>query len=154
MNDKTPARPYPLDYKSWVYGLGNNKPRFLHTMFCVTDLEASRRFYVDALGMTLFDRMDFDFAPRVSALFVGYDINEGVMELSHYWDGDGPYARRTGFGHVAFGVPDLNGILSRLKSLGIHIRKEPVVVIEGAPAAAFLDDPDGYEVELIQSRNA
>jgi lactoylglutathione lyase len=103
--------------------------------------------------MTLFDRMDFDFAPRVSALFVGYDIDEGVLELSHYWDGDGPYSRRTGFGHVAIGVPDLPAILARLKALNIYIKKEPVVIVEGAPAAAFLDDPDGYEVELIQSRN-
>ena len=144
---------YVINYRDWVYGMNATKPQFLHTMLCVGDLEASRRFYCDGLGMKLLDRMDVDFAPRVSALFVGFDENDAVLELAKYYDGDGPYARRPGFGHVALGIPDLRVVLDRLESMGVHIRIPPQVLIEGAPPAAFLDDPDGYEVELIQTRN-
>jgi lactoylglutathione lyase len=153
MNDRSSSHKYPGDYKSFVYGLNASKPQFLHTMLCIRNLEASERFYVGGLGMKLLGRMDFDFAPRVSALFVGYDTGEAVLELAHFWDGDGPYSQRPGFGHIAIGVPDIHALVAKLESMGVEITTPPAVLVPGAPPTAFLKDPDGYEVEVIQTRN-
>jgi lactoylglutathione lyase len=153
MTDKPAAHRYPISYKDFVYGLNSKRPQILHTMLCIKDIEASSRFYIDGLGMTLFDRMEFDFAPRISALFVGFDAHEGVLELSHYPDNDGEYSQVRGWGHVAIGVPDLDAILARLKGMGIEPKKVNAEYVPGAPRAAFLNDPDGYEIELIQTHN-
>jgi lactoylglutathione lyase len=154
MTDSTPTDKYPVDYTSFVYGLNADKPQILHTMLCVKDLEASERFYVSGLGMKLLGRNDFNFAPRVSGLFVGYDTGQAVLELAHYWDGNGPYSRQPGFGHVAIGVPDVYALVAKLERMGVEVTTPPAVLIPGAPPTAFLKDPDGYEVEVIQTRNA
>jgi lactoylglutathione lyase len=122
-------------------------------MLCVGDLDAAKRFYVDGLGMTLFDRMDVNIAPRCSAIFVGFDAAEGMLELTQYHDGDGPYARRPGFGHVALGVPDLDSVMDKLEAMGVEVVKPRHQLVPTAPPAAFVKDFDGYEVELIQTLN-
>jgi lactoylglutathione lyase len=148
-----PLDRYPVDFITFVRDMDASEPFLLHTMLNVADLEASRRFYVDGMGMKVLGRNDFDFAPRVSAYFVGYNTGQAGLELTHYWDGDGPYSGQTGFGHIAIGVPDVYAIVEKLESMGVTITLPPAVHFEGAPPVAFLKDPDGYEVELIQIRN-
>jgi lactoylglutathione lyase len=152
MSDSAAGYPYPVDYKSWLYRMNSAKPRFLHAALRVRSVEAALQFYVQGLGMTLLDRVEIESA-RATALFVGFGIDEGVLELVHFWDEDGPYTHSPGYIHAAIGVPDLNATLNRLRAMGVKITKGPTVVVQGAPAAAFLHDPDGYEVEIVQTRN-
>jgi lactoylglutathione lyase len=141
-----------MDYKAWLYGMNSTAPRFLHTAVRIRDIEASLRFYVEGLGMVLLDRVEIE-SFRVTALFIGYGINEGLLELVHYWDGDAPYQHSPGYIHAAVGVPDLGAILNRLTGMGVRIARPPAVIAPGAPPAAFLHDPDGYELELVQTCN-
>jgi lactoylglutathione lyase len=141
-----------VDYKAWLYGMNSTAPRFLHTAVRIRNIEASLRFYVEGLGMELLDRVEIESA-RATALFVGYSINEGTLELVRFWDDDAPYQHSLGYIHAAIGVPDLHASLSRLTAMGVKIDRPPVVMAPGAAPAAFLHDPDGYELELVQTRN-
>ena len=153
MTQSTPLEKYPVDFITFVREMDASEPLFLHTMLDVADLEASKRFYVDGMGMKVLGRNDFDFAPRVSAYVVGYNTGQAGLELTHFWNGDGPYSRQPRFGHIAIGVPDVYAIVARLESMGVEITVRPAVHIAGAPPVAFVKAPDGYEVELIQIRN-
>jgi lactoylglutathione lyase len=125
--------------------------RLLHTMLRVHDLQRSLAFYVDRLGMTLWRRQDF---PRgqFTLAFVGFGTEEAgtVLELTHNGSG-GPYAAGTGFGHVAIGVPDLYEATRWLAEAGVPVTRAPGP-LDGDPGEliAFVEDPDGYCIELIQ----
>jgi lactoylglutathione lyase len=144
--------PYPMNYRSWLYQMKSSQPRFLHTALRIRNVGASLGFYIDGLGMTLLDRVEIESA-RATAMFLGYGINEGLLELVRFWDQDQPYQHSPGYIHAAIGVPDLKAILDRLQTMGVKITRSPVVMTQGAPAAAFLHDPDGYELEIVQTHN-
>jgi len=124
----------------------------LHTMFRVGDLEKSLRFYCDVLGMRLLRRKDYP-SGRFTLAFVGYGDEETntVIELTHNWDTD-HYDLGTGYGHVALGVEDIYDACQRLRDKGAKIVREPGPMKHGGSEIAFVEDPDGYKIELIQLR--
>ena len=126
--------------------------RMLHTMLRVGDLERSLRFYCDVLGMRLLRRNDYP-GGRFTLAFVGYgdEADTAVLELTHNWDTD-RYEIGTGFGHVALGVDDVYRTCAQLRDKGARIVREPGPMKHGTTEIAFVEDPDGYRVELIQTR--
>ena len=126
--------------------------RMLHTMLRVGDLERSLAFYTGPLGMKLLRRRDFP-GGRFTLAFVGYgdESDHTVLELTHNWDTKS-YDLGTGYGHVALGVPDVYATCARLREQGVKVTREPGPMKHGTTVIAFIEDPDGYKVELIQGR--
>ncbi len=140
--------------KLWNWGTDDRKPRFLHTMIRVQDLDAALRFYTEGLGMKpMGDRFDVP-VRRVTAIYIGFEdyAAGGCVELVKRWDDVGPYTHGTGYGHFAIGVPDIEATIARLEALGAEVTLRPTVLLAGAPAVAFVKDLDGYAVELIQTK--
>lgn len=127
--------------------------RMLHTMLRVHDLDASIRFYTGGLGMTLLRRTDFP-EGRFTLAFVGYGPEEShtVLELTHNWDQAEAYELGAGYGHVALGVPDIYATCATLKANGVNVVREPGPMKHGSTVIAFVEDPDGYKIELIERR--
>jgi lactoylglutathione lyase len=124
--------------------------RYLHTMVRITDPDRSRAFY-EALGFTFSG--DFDIIRNgereATNYFFSIGDQENVLELTFNHDGRA-YEIGTGYGHIAIGVGDLDGTLSRLKEQGIEPEREPYRVREGGSRLAFVKDPDQYRVELVE----
>ncbi len=124
--------------------------RLLHTMLRVHDHENSLAFDTGALGMKLLRRKDYP-EGRFTLAFVGYGGEAGhtVIELTHNW-GNAPYALGTGYGHIAIGVDDIHGACDALAKAGVKITR-PAGPMKADPSIviAFVEDPDGYKVELI-----
>ncbi len=124
--------------------------RMLHTMLRVGDLERSLRFYTEVLGMNLLRRKDYP-SGRFTLAFVGYgeESNSTVLELTHNWDQD-RYEPGDGYGHIALGVEDIQSTCSGIAERGGRVVREPGPMQHGSTVIAFVEDPDGYKVELIQ----
>ena len=124
--------------------------RLLHTMLRVGDLERSLAFYTQVLGMTLLRRKDYP-SGRFTLAFVGYgpEQDHTVLELTHNWD-TGHYAIGEGYGHIALGVDDIHATCEAIRAGGGQIVREPGPMKHGTTVIAFVEDPDGYKVELIQ----
>jgi len=124
--------------------------RMLHTMIRVFDLEKSIDFYVNKLGMTLLRRKDYPDG-KFTLAFVGYgdEDSNAVIELTHNW-GHAPYTIGDGFGHIALGVKDIYGTCVKLAAAGVKIPRPPGPMKHGTTVIAFVQDPDGYKIELIQ----
>ncbi|HRQ80636.1 MAG TPA: lactoylglutathione lyase [Azospirillaceae bacterium] len=125
--------------------------RLLHTMLRVFDLEKSIRFYTELLGMRLLRRTDYE-GGRFTLAFIGYgaESETAVIELTHNWDQAEPYTIGSGYGHIAIGVPDAYAACDGLRAAGAKITREPGPMKHGSTVIAFVEDPDGYKVELIQ----
>jgi lactoylglutathione lyase len=143
----------PFDPTLWVWGQDAVKPRVLHTMIRVKDFAAAVHFYVDLLGMKMLDRYEIP-VRRVSAVFVGFDGYDvgGCIEIVRPWDSEGPFTHGTGYGHICIGVPDVVAMLDRLEANGVEVTTRPTILLPGGPCVAFVKDPDGYAVELVQTR--
>lgn len=138
----------------WVWGEAAEKPRLLHSMIRVRDVDAALRFYCDGLGMTLLDRYDFE-KGRFSIIFLsfaGYREGPAAIELTYNWDQAEDYTHGSGYGHIAIGVPDVPATYERLAEYGGTQVSAPKAMMEGTPQLAFVKDPDGYAIELIQIR--
>lgn len=138
----------------WAWGENGEQPRLLHSMLRVKDVDASLRFYCDGLGLRLLDRYDFE-SGRFSILFLsyaGYRDGPAALELTYNWDQEADYTHGSGYGHVAIGVPDVSAMYDRLGDHGGTQVTPPKIMMEGAPELAFVKDPDGYAIELIQIR--
>lgn len=124
--------------------------RLLHTMLRVGDLERSLVFYTDILGMRLLRRKDFP-SGRFTLAFVGYgdERDHTVLELTHNWD-ISSYEIGSGYGHIALGVDDIHGVCQAIRSKGGQVVREPGPMKHGGSVIAFVQDPDGYKVELIE----
>lgn len=124
--------------------------RLLHTMLRVRDLERSLVFYTEVLGMRLLRRKDYP-AGRYTLAFVGYgdESDSTVLELTHNWDIE-RYKLGDGYGHMALGVDDIHGTCASIAAKGGRIVREPGPKKHGSTVIAFVEDPDGYKVELIQ----
>jgi len=122
---------------------------FLHTMVRITDPEKSRAFY-EALGFTFAG--DFDIVrngeKEATNYFFSLGDHESVLELTYNHDGR-TYELGTGYGHVAVATDDLDEALAALKEQGIEPEREPYRVREGGSLICFVQDPDGYRIELI-----
>src|SRR5277367_6024722 len=139
--------------KLWVWGQVAERPRLLHTMIRIRDVDAALRFYRDGLGMRLLDRYDFG-EQRFSILFLSFDdYSDGpALELTYNWDVEEPYSHGSGFGHIALGTPDVDTVVSRLAEHGGTITRTPYQLVPEGPTMAFVKDPDGYSIELIQTQ--
>ena len=126
--------------------------RLLHTMLRVGNLERSIRFYTEALGMKLLRTTDRP-EQKYSLAFVGYDAEERgtVLELT-YNHGVERYELGAAFGHIAVGVPDVGGACEKVRRHGGKVTREPGPVKGGTSVIAFVEDPDGYKIEFIESR--
>lgn len=124
--------------------------RMLHTMLRVGNLEQSLQFYTEILGMQLLRRHDYP-EGRFTLAFVGYGAEESntVLELTHNWDID-KYELGNAYGHIALGVPDAYAACEKLRALGGKIVREAGPMKHGTTVIAFIEDPDGYKIELIQ----
>ncbi|RPF80423.1 lactoylglutathione lyase [Synechococcus sp. CC9616] len=130
--------------------------RMLHTMLRVADLDRSLAFYTEVLGMTLLRRKDYP-SGRFTLAFVGYgpESEQTVLELTHNWDTDS-YSLGDAYGHIALGVDDIQSTCAGISSQGGRVVRQPGPMKHGSTVIAFVEDPDGYKVELIElaSRSA
>ncbi len=124
--------------------------RLLHTMLRVGNLQRSIDFYTQVLGMTL-QRTSENPEYKYSLAFVGYGKNpeHAEIELTHNW-GVENYDMGSAFGHIALGVPDAYAACEKIKAAGGNVTREAGPVKGGATVIAFVTDPDGYKIELIQ----
>ena len=127
------------------------KARLLHTMLRVKDLNASLDFYTEKLGMKLLRKRDYP-TGKFTLAFVGYgeETDHTVIELTHNWDQAEPYALGSAFGHLAIGVPDVYQTCERLAAAGVKIPRPAGPMAHGGSVIAFIEDPDGYRIELVQ----
>ncbi|WP_024544868.1 lactoylglutathione lyase [Picosynechococcus sp. NKBG15041c] len=128
--------------------------KMLHTMLRVGNLEESLRFYCDVLGMQLLRKKDYP-GGKFTLAFVGYgdEKDNTVIELTHNWDTES-YDLGDGFGHIALGVEDIYGTCEKIRSLGGKISREPGPMKHGTTVIAFVEDPNGYKIELIEMKKA
>ena len=124
--------------------------RILHTMLRVGDLDRALAFYTGVLGMKLLRRQDYPDG-RFTLAFVGFrpESEEAAIELTHNWDTPS-YDLGGGFGHVAVEVPDAYAACAEVKRRGGTVVREAGPMKHGTTVIAFLQDPDGYKIELIQ----
>lgn len=126
--------------------------RILHTMLRVGDLERSLKFYTEVLGMGLLRRKDYP-EGRFTLAFVGYgeESDSAVLELTHNWDTPS-YDLGDGYGHVAIEVHDAYAACAEIKRRGGVVTREAGPMKHGTTVIAFVQDPDGYKIELIQRK--
>ncbi len=127
--------------------------RYLHTMLRVRNLDASVDFYTRLMGMTELRRREVPDG-KYTLVFIGYgdEASHTVLELTYNWGQDDGYDLGTGFGHLAIGVADVAATCAELRAAGVRITREPGPVKFGTTIIAFIEDPDGYKIELIQGR--
>jgi lactoylglutathione lyase len=128
--------------------------RFLHTMIRVGDLDKSIDFYTRLLGMQLLRRNDYP-EGKFTLAFVGYgpEPDHTVIELTFNWGREEGYEIGTGFGHLAIGVPDIYRTCEALAAEGVKIPRPPGPMKHGTTIIAFVEDPDGYKIELIEKKS-
>ncbi|MDB1124034.1 lactoylglutathione lyase [Vibrio algarum] len=126
--------------------------KLLHTMLRVTDLDRSIDFYTNVLGMKVLDRTENN-EYRYTLVFVGYEnqADGTTIELTYNWDTN-QYDLGNAFGHLALGVEDIYTACDNIKVLGGNVTRQPGPVKGGDTHIAFITDPDGYQIELIQVR--
>ena len=124
--------------------------RLLHTMLRVGNLEESLKFYCDLLGMKLLRQKDYP-GGEFTLAFVGYgeETDHTVLELTYNWGTD-RYDLGDAYGHIAIGVDDIYATCDRIKKQGGNVVREPGPMKHGSTVIAFVEDPNGYKVELIQ----
>jgi len=124
--------------------------RILHTMLRVGNLERSVAFYTEVLGMKELRRKEYP-EGRFTNAFVGYQPeSEGaVLELTYNWD-QSRYDLGDGYGHVALAVDDVYAACERIRERGGRITREPGPMKHGSTILAFVEDPDGYKIELLE----
>ena len=126
--------------------------RLLHTMLRVGDLEQSLKFYCEVLGMKLLRQKEYP-GGEFTLAFVGYgeESDNAVIELTYNW-GVEKYDLGDAYGHIALGVNDIYGTCEMIRAQGGKVTREPGPMKHGSTVIAFVEDPSGYKVELIQLR--
>ncbi|WP_410211705.1 lactoylglutathione lyase [Aquirhabdus sp.] len=124
--------------------------RMLHVMLRVGNLERSLAFYTEVLGMRLLRQQAYP-EGRFTLAFIGYGDEDAntVLELTHNWD-TASYDLGTGYGHIALAVPDAYAACTEIKSRGGRVVREAGPMKHGTTVIAFVEDPDGYKIELIE----
>lgn len=124
--------------------------RMLHTMLRVGNLAQSITFYTEVLGMRLLRQHDYP-EGRFTLAFLGYgdEASHTVLELTHNWD-TSSYELGTGYGHIALAVPDAAAACAEIRARGGRVVREAGPMKHGSTVIAFVEDPDGYKIELIE----
>jgi lactoylglutathione lyase len=124
--------------------------RLLHTMIRVGNLDASLAFYTGVLGMTLLRKKDYP-SGEFTLAFVGYgdEASHAVIELTYNW-GRTSYEKGDGFGHIAIGASHIAALCEKVRTAGYRVTREPGPMKHGGSVIAFIEDPDGYKIELIE----
>lgn len=124
--------------------------RILHTMLRVGNLDKSLAFYTEILGMRLLRRNDYP-EGKFTLAFVGYqDEKDGpVIELTHNWGVDS-YQLGTGYGHIALAVEDAHATCAEIRARGGKVTRDAGPMKGGTTVIAFVEDPDGYKIELVE----
>ncbi|MCD6048225.1 MAG: lactoylglutathione lyase [Gammaproteobacteria bacterium] len=140
---------YIVNYLNFFEG---KTMRILHTMIRVGDLERSIKFYTDILGMQLLRRKDYP-EGKFTLAFVGYgsESEQAVIELTYNW-GVEKYELGNAFGHIAIAVDDVYAACERIRTAGGKVTREAGPMKGGTTVLAFVEDPDGYKIELLQDR--
>ena len=127
--------------------------RILHTMIRVVDLDKSIKFYTEVLGMKLIRQKDYPDG-KFTLAFVGYgkEPDEAVIELTHNWDTD-KYEMGNAFGHIAIEVNDVYKACEEMNKSGGRIIRDAGPMNAGTTIIAFIEDPDGYQIELIGKKS-
>ena len=127
--------------------------RMLHTMIRVFDLDKSLAFYTEAMGMKVLRKREVP-EGKYTLAFVGYadETSQAVVELTYNWDQAKPYEIGSGFGHLAVGVPDVKAVCEDVAKKGGKVTRAPGPVKFGTTVIAFVEDPDGYKIELIERK--
>jgi lactoylglutathione lyase len=125
--------------------------RMAHTMIRVRDLEKSLDFYTKILGMKVLRQKEYP-GGKFTNTFVGYGPEEShpAIELTYNWDQEEPYELGNGWGHVALEVPDVYATCEALQEAGAKITRPPGPMKHGTRVIAFVEDPDGYKIELLE----
>lgn len=128
----------------------NMEFQMLHTMLRVRDLDKSIDFYTKFLGMTLLRKREVPEA-KYTNVFVGYgpEDTHAVLELTYNWEQDEDYEIGTAYGHIALGVRGIYDICDKLEVAGVNIPRKPGPVKHGTTHIAFIEDPDGYKIEIV-----
>ena len=134
-------------------GIDTSRFRLLHTMIRVLDLDKSIDFYCRLMGMKVLRKREVE-AGRYTNAFVGYedDATGTVVELTYNWDQKEHYAIGEGFGHLAIGVQDIYDTCEKLAKEGVKIPRPPGPLKFGTAVIAFIEDPDGYKIEVIERK--
>ena len=131
--------------------MSESQYRLAHTMIRVRVLEKSLDFYTRILGMQVLRQKEYP-GGKFTNTFVGYGPEEThpAIELTYNWDQEEPYDMGNGWGHVALEVPDVYAACEALQSVGANITRPPGPMKNGTRVIAFVEDPDGYKVELLE----
>lgn len=124
--------------------------RILHTMIRVNNLDESIMFYQNFFGMKVIRKQDYP-KGKFSLAFIGYGEEESstVLELTYNWDTN-KYIHGNAFGHIALEVDDAYKTCAEIKKKGGKILRDPGPMMHGTTVIAFIEDPNGYKIELIQ----
>jgi len=126
--------------------------RFLHTMIRVVDLEKSKKFYTEVLGLKFHRETEYP-EGEFTLAFLGYGGDtEPFLELTHNWGTD-KYDLGNAYGHMAFGVDDIYATCDKIEKLGGKVIRPPGPMKHGTTVIAFIEDPDNYKVELIERKD-
>lgn len=127
--------------------------RFLHTMIRVGDLQRSVDFYIRIMGMKLIKTMDFP-EGKFTLAYLGYESNPAQAELELTYNyGVESYEMGNAYGHIALSTDDIHGLCGKLRTAGVKITREPGPLKGTDIVIAFLEDPDGYKIELIEQKD-
>ena len=131
--------------------MGNNNFKYLHTMMRVNDLGESINFYSKFFGMKLLRKSDYPDG-KFTLAFLGYgdEENNTVLELTHNWDQEEKYNLGNAWGHIAIGVENIYEFCRELEENNVNVTRKPGPMKHGNTIIAFLLDPNGYQIELIQ----
>lgn len=128
--------------------------KYLHTMLRVNNLDESIRFYTEVLGMKLLSKIDYPEGKFTLAfLSFGETKQDPCIELTYNWDRDS-YTMGDAYGHVAFSVTDIYAACDKIKKAGGKVTREPGPMKHGTTVLAFIEDPNGYKIELIENKNS
>ena len=125
--------------------------KYLHTMMRVFNLEKSINFYTKYFNMKLIRKNDYP-EGKFTLAFLGYGSEEDntVLELTHNWDQKKEYDHGNAWGHIALGVENIYDICEKLENNGVNVTRKPGPMKHGTTVIAFIKDPDGYSIELIE----
>ena len=125
--------------------------KYLHTMIRVVDLDKSIEFYTNFFNMKLIRKQDFP-GGKFTLAFLGYGPEESntVLELTHNWNQIENYDKGNGWGHIALGVKDIYNLCDDLENNGVILTRKPGPMKHGSTIIAFIQDPNGYSIELIE----